>query len=55
MLHKKDKSKMVDLVYFSLHYQVIKLTEIMPMRTFSRLVFWKIGIIGRETEGEMGD
>jgi hypothetical protein len=42
MLHKK--SKIVDLVYCSLHYQAIKLTEIMHMRTFSRLVFWKIGI-----------
>jgi hypothetical protein len=39
-----------------MHYQDIKLTEIMPMRTFSRLVLWKIGMmIGRETEGKMGD
>jgi hypothetical protein len=47
VLHKKDKINIVDLVYCSLHYQGIKLTEIMPMRAFSRLVFWKIGIIGR--------
>jgi hypothetical protein len=38
MLYKKEKSKIVDLVFCSLQYQGIKLTEIMPMRTFTRLV-----------------
>jgi hypothetical protein len=47
MLHKKDQGKIVDLEYCSLHYQGIKLTEIMHMRTFSRLVFLKIGITDR--------
>jgi len=47
VLQKKDQSKIVHLEFCSMHYQGIKLTEIMPMRAFSRLVFWKIGIIGR--------